>query len=95
MADDQPTKPQGVTGPDEKVSVSWLILQRLEDLHDDIQTVKHDTNARIDALRQDVDSFKTSTDRRLDTLQRQWAWAIGLIAVMALGLLANLLSPGA
>lgn len=95
MADDQPTQPQGVTGPDEKVSVSWLILQRLDDLKEEIQSVKHDTHARIDEMKQDLDAFKTSTDRRFDTLQRQWTWSIGLIAVMALGLLAKLLIPGA
>ncbi len=127
MAEEQSTAPQGVTGPDEKVSVSWLILQRLDDLkgqlaaikqdlHEEIQTVKRDTNARIDDVKQDLDALKTSTDHRFDavdrrfdtvdhrfdavdhrfnTLQRQWAWSIGLIAVMALGLLAKLLIPGA
>ncbi len=113
MAEEQSTAPQGVTGPDEKVSVSWLILQRLDDLkgqlaaikqdlHEEIQTVKRDTNARIDDVKQGLDALKTSTDHRFDavdhrfnTLQRQWAWSIGLIAVMALGLLAKLLIPGA
>ena len=32
----EPEGPQGVSGPDEKVSVSWLILQRLDDLKDQI-----------------------------------------------------------
>ena len=106
MAEEQSTAPQGVTGPDEKVSVSWLILQRLDDLkgqlaaikqdlHEEIQTVKRDTNARIDDVKQDLGALKTSTDHRFDTLQRQWAWSIGLIAVMALGVLAKLLFPGA
>ncbi len=113
MAEEQPTAPQGVTGPDEKVSVSWLILQRLDDLkgqlaavkqdlHEEIQTVKRDTNARIDDVKQDLDALKTSMDHRFDavdrhfnTLQRQWVWSIGLIAVMALGVLAKLLFPGA
>jgi len=120
MAEEQSTAPQGVTGPDEKVSVSWLILQRLDDLkgqlaavkqdlHEEIQTLKRDTNARIDDVKQGLDALKTSmdhrfdavdhrfdpVDRRFNTLQRQWAWSIGLIAVMALGLLAKLLIPGA
>ena len=106
MAEEQLPAPQGVTGPDEKVSVSWLILQRLDDLkgqlaaikqdlHEEIQTVKRDTNARIDDVKQDLGALKTSMDHRFDTLQRQWAWSIGLIAVMALGLLAKLLIPGA
>jgi len=127
MAEEQSTAPQGVTGPDEKVSVSWLILQRLDDLkgqlasvkqdlHEEIQTLKRDTNARIDDVKQGLDALKTSMDHRCDavdhrfdavdrrfdvvdhrfnTLQRQWAWSIGLIAVMALGLLAKLLIPGA
>ncbi len=83
MADDLKT-PEGITGPDEKVSVSGLILQRLEDLKD-----------QITDLRQDLTQFKQTTEHRFDILEHRWSWSIGLIAVMALGLLAKLLIPGA
>ena len=35
-------QPEGPQGPDEKVSVSWLILQRLDDLKGQIAGVKTD-----------------------------------------------------
>lgn len=115
MADDVKT-PDGLTGPDEKVSVSWLILQRLDDLKSHIADVRHDleqhivdVRSQVMELRQDVAQFRQSTDvrfqsldhrldsveRRFDSLERRWTWSIGLIAVMALGLLAKLLIPGA
>ncbi|PSR32454.1 MAG: hypothetical protein C7B44_15340 [Sulfobacillus thermosulfidooxidans] len=79
----KPEGPQGTSGPDEKVSVSWLILQRLDDLKDQIASVRHD-----------LDQFKEDTVHRFENMQRLWLWTIGLIAVMALGLLAKLLVPG-
>ncbi|MCL4318769.1 MAG: hypothetical protein M1596_02565 [Firmicutes bacterium] len=142
----KPEGPQGVSGPDEKVSVSWLILQRLDDLKDQISVVRQDLNQfqqetdhRFDVIdrrfeiidhRFDVidrrfetidhrfetidrrfdamdHQFKTidhqfeAIDRRFDAMdhhfekmERLWIWTVGLIAVMALGLLAKLLVPG-
>jgi hypothetical protein len=94
----EPSAPQGPSGPDEKVSVSWLILQRLDDLKEQIAAV----SARVDrveaqmAARFDaVDRRFEAMDRRFDALERRWTWALGLILVMALGLLAKLLLPGA
>ena len=108
MADDVKA-PEGLTGPDEKVSVSWLILQRLDDLRGQIADVRHDleqqiadvrdqvTNVRQDVaqLRQSTEARFSTMERRFDSLERRWSWSIGLIAVMALGLLAKLLIPGA
>ena len=42
-----------------------------------------------------IDRRFESVDHRFDKLDRLWAWTVGLIAVMALGLLAKLLIPGA
>ena len=90
--------PSGPDGPDEKVSVSWLILQRLDDLKTDIGEIKHDlhqfrddVNRRFEA----VDRRFETVDRRFEALEHRWTWALGLLMVLALGLLAKLLLPGA
>lgn len=77
-------KPEGPQGPDEKVSASWLTLQRLDDLKGPMTDVK--TELR---------DFRESTDRRFEALEHRWTWALGLGLVMALGLLAKMLLPGA
>ena len=86
----KPEGPQGLAGPDEKVSVSWLILQRLDDLKDQIASGRHD----LEQFKQETLHRFEAMDHRLDNLQHLWLWTIGLIAVMALGLLAKLLIPG-
>ena len=102
---DQHNTPEGPAGPEEKVSVSWLILQRLDDLKDQISEIKQDlaqfkqsTDDRfhsIDGRFRSLDDRFNSIDRRLDSMNRQWMWSLGLILVMALGLLAKLLIPAA
>jgi len=108
----EPSAPQGPQGPDEKVSVSWLILQRLDDLKEQITAL----SARVDRLEaqmtarfeaidrrfeaidrrfEAIDRRFEAIDRRFDALERRWTWALGLVLVMALGLLAKLLMPGA
>ena len=90
MADDVKA-PEGLTGPDEKVSVSWLILQRLDDLKGQIADVR----SQVTDVRQEVAQLRESTETRFNAMERRWSWSIGLIAVMALGLLAKLLIHGA
>lgn len=100
----------------EKVSVSWLILQRLSDLSDQVATLRKDQTDGLNALRSEmqqrfeavdrrfesidrrfdaVDRRFDAVDRRFESMERRWMWALGLILVMALGLLAKLLFPGA
>jgi hypothetical protein len=130
--------PPGPAAGDEKVSVSWLILQRLEDLRQEIGAVKaeqdalrgtlrqeigalraeqadlrtelrqeigalraeqaalrSEVRAEIQALRDDMDRRFAAVDRRFAAMEQRWTWALGLVLVMALGLLAKLLIPGA
>lgn len=93
----------------EKVSVSWLILQRLSDLSDQVATLRKDQTDGLNALRSEmqqrfeavdrrfesIDRRFDAVDRRFESMERRWMWALGLILVMALGLLAKLLFPGA
>ena len=105
MAHDSfPDSGQRPSGSDdlENVSVSWLILQRLSDLTEDIAALRKEQTENINTLRADmmqrfatVDQRFESIDRRFESMERQWMWPFGLILVMALGLLATLLLPGA
>ena len=98
-------KPEGPQGLDEKVSASWLILQRLDDLKGPIADVKTElgdfreaTDRRFDAVDRRFDAVDRrfeAVDRRFEALEHRWTWALGLVLVMALGLLAKLLLPGA
>ena len=42
-----------------------------------------------------VDRRFEAIDHRFEALERRWTWTLGLVLVMALGLLAKLLIPGA
>ncbi len=129
----------------EKVSVSWLILQRLSDLTESVATLRKEQNESVATLRKEqtesvatlrkehaesINALRTdmiqrfvavdqrfdsidrrfesidhrfnsidhrfeSMERRFESMERRWMWALGLILVMALGLLAKLLLPGA
>ena len=81
MAVEQPEGPQG---QDEKVSVSWLILQRLDDLKGKIVDVKTDLGA-----------FRQATERRFESLERRWTWSLGILLALTGGVLVKLLLPGA
>ncbi len=87
----EPSVPQGPSGPDDKVSVSWLVLQRLDDLQEPIAAV----SARVDRIEAQMAARFEAMDRRFDALERRWTWALGLVLVLALGLLAKLFLPGA
>ena len=108
MAHDE--SPLGPSGPQpggelEKVSVSWLILQRLSDLKEDLAAVKAeqaalraDLEQRFAALERRIEGVERRfehVDARFDAMDRRWSWSLGLVLVMALGLLAKLLVPGA
>jgi tetrahydromethanopterin S-methyltransferase subunit G len=119
-------KPDTPPASDEKVSPSWLILQRLDDLKEQIAEISH----RLDRLEQRFDDHAAAVERRFEAIDRRfenidrrfenidrrfdavdrrfeaidrrfaaleqrWTWALGLLFVMALGLLAKLLVPGA
>lgn len=118
----------------EKVSVSWLILQRLSDLTESVATLRKEQTESVATLRKEhaesINALRTdmiqrfvavdqrfdsidrrfesidhrfnsidhrfeSMERRFESMERRWMWALGLILVMALGLLAKLLLPGA
>ncbi len=81
MAVEQPEGPQG---PEEKVSVSWLILQRLDDLKGQIADVKTD-----------LGEFRQATERRFESMERRWTWSLGILLAIVVGILAKLLIPGA
>ena len=81
MAVEQPEGPQG---PDEKVSVSWLILQRLDDLKGQIADVKTDLGA-----------FRHVTEHRCASMERRWTWTLGISLAIVAGSVAQLLIPGA
>ena len=98
MAHDSfPDSGQRPSGSDnlEKVSVSWLILQRLSDLTEDITALRKEQTENIHTLRADMMQRFATIDQRFESMERRWMWALGLILVMALGLLAKLLLPGA
>ncbi|MDA8195585.1 MAG: hypothetical protein M0Z53_16555 [Thermaerobacter sp.] len=98
-------QPEGLSGPDDKVSVSWLILQRLDDLkaqiadvRQDLKQFKQSVDSRFDGIERRFEGTEhrfEGMNRRFEGMERRWSWSIGLIAVMALGLLAKLLIPGA
>jgi hypothetical protein len=96
----------------EKVSASWLILERLTDLKEEITAVRAEQAAFRDAVERRFEAIDRrfeavdrrfesmerrfeAMERRLDGTDRRWSWSLGLILVMALGLLAKLLIPGA
>ena len=91
-------------GTDEKVSVSWLILQRLDNLKDQISAVRpglnqfqQETGHRFGAVGRRFGSIHhrfDAIDHRFEKTERLWIWTVGLIALMALGLLAKLLVLG-
>jgi chromosome segregation ATPase len=49
----------------------------------------------IDRRFDSLDHRLAGIDARMDGLERRWSWALGLLLVMALGLLAKLLLPHA
>ena len=73
-------QPEGPQGPEEKVSVSWLILQRL----DDIRAKLGEHDRRFDAV-----------DRRFESMERRWTWSLGILLGLVAGVLAKLLIPSA
>ena len=81
----------GPQGPDEKVSVSWLILQRLDDLKGQIAEVKMD----LGEFRQATDRRFGAVDHRFESLERRWTWSLGILLAIVVGILAKLLIPGA
>ncbi|CAB1128437.1 conserved protein of unknown function [Candidatus Hydrogenisulfobacillus filiaventi] len=87
MADETPAQAPGGTG-EEKVSVNWVILQRLEDLHARVDQADTALGARLDKLEQAL----TDLRHEVATLRN---WSLGLLLLAILGLLAKLLIPGA
>jgi chaperonin cofactor prefoldin len=49
----------------------------------------------IDRRFEAIDRRFEAIEQRFDALERRWTWPLGLVLVMALGLLAKLLIPGA
>jgi hypothetical protein len=90
-------------GPEglEKVSVSWLILQRLEDITKRLDAVDRRFEAmdqRFEAVErrfEAVDRRFEEVERRLDSFLRLWQWTIGLLFAIIIGTIVKLLIPGA
>ncbi len=77
-----PAGPSGPAGLDEKVSPTWLILQRLEDLNKRMDSLEQRLDQRID------DRFNTLVQRIGDFRSVNW-----VILVAVLGMLAKLFFP--
>ena len=70
----------------------------------DLNQFQQETDHRFDVIDrrfETIDHQFETIDRRFDAMdhhfekmERLWIWTVGLIAVMALGLLAKLLVPG-
>ena len=80
-------------GPEslEKVSVSWLILQRLENITKRLDAVER----RLDAWATDTNRRFEAVERRLDGFLRLWQWTIRFLFAIVAGALVKLLIPGA
>ena len=65
---DETQRPEGVSGPDEKVSVSWLILQRLDDLKGQIQAVER----RLELMEQRFEHSERLMEQRFGQSERRW-----------------------
>ena len=97
MADEPSGGPAGATA--EQPTVSWLILQRLDDLRGDIGRL----DARIDRLEPKIETVATRLDAKIDEavvrldlkIDSVRNWSLGLLLLAILGLLAKLLIPGA
>jgi predicted RNase H-like nuclease (RuvC/YqgF family) len=92
-------------GPQGPVDVSWLILQRLSDLKDQIGDLKDQMgdlrrgqqalDAKIESLRAELDGKIESVRRDLDTkIESVRSWSIGLLLLAIVGLLVKLFLPG-
>jgi uncharacterized protein YlxW (UPF0749 family) len=85
-------EPGGPRGP---VDVSWLILQRL----DDLRRAQDELRADIRALDAKVESVRADLDAKIESVRREslglWRWSLALLLVPILGLLAKLLIPSA
>ena len=80
--------PSGPAGGDEKVSPTWLILQRLEDLSKRMDSLEQSLNKRMDAMEQGLRDVRAEVSSVRN-------WSLGLLLLAILGLLAKLLIPGA
>jgi hypothetical protein len=99
-------EPGGPRGP---VDVSWLILQRLDDLRraqEELRRAQEELRRAQDELRaevrQEVALLRTdlkALDAKIESVRREslglWRWSLALLLVPILGLLAKLLIPGA
>ncbi len=82
-----------------------LVLQRLDDVNVQLADVRGsvgdvrgslaEVRGSLEDLRASMADLRRSTGRRFDALDRRWAWSVDIVAMMALGLMAKLLVPGA
>ena len=86
-------------GPQGPVDASWLILQRLSDIKEQMGELRR----AQDDFRDSLKALDTKIDSRVDGLRRDLEakidsmrnWSLGLLLLAILGLLAKLLLPGA
>jgi septal ring factor EnvC (AmiA/AmiB activator) len=91
-------EPGGPRGP---VDVSWLILQRLDDLRRAQEELRRAQDELRAEVRQEVASLRTdlkALDAKIESVRHEslglWRWSLALLLVPILGLLAKLLIPG-
>ena len=97
--------PEGPTGSEERVSPTWLILQRLEDLRrgqedlgSQIQRLwdeLRDVRGEINAVRVEINAIRVEINAVRGEINALRNWSLGLLLLAVLGLLAKLLIPGA
>ena len=98
-------EPGGPRGPD----ASWLILQRLSDIKDQVAEVRRsqddlraEVKEQVGELRAEVKADIKALDAKIDAVQTGLRveiaslrnWSLGLLLLAILGLLAKLLIPG-
>ena len=88
-------EPGGPRGP---VDVSWLILQRLDDLRRAQDELRVEVKEQIAGLRTEMGAMDAKIDGVRKDLSAEIAslrnWSLGLLLLAILGLLAKLLIPG-
>ena len=70
---------EAAAGSEEKISVSLLILQRLDRIE-----------SRIDHLDEKIEGVRIELDRKIESVR---SWSIGILAIAVIGLIVKLFLP--
>ena len=92
MAPENPSSPSSSSTPDfggEKVSISQLILSRLDDLRHDQDILRQEVKQDGNSLRQEMTTLRQETKQDMNGLRqeisalRYWAWGSSLAVLVA------------